>query len=88
MQTHHQILRNFTFLFNSEKRRLDRIKIMIMDIKLLWREILDFPLSFSALIRKKLNSLIDLYDKKKKKPSDKFTATLSQLLNVINVNGE
>ena len=88
MPTNRQILENFTFLFNSKKRRLDRIKIMIMDIELLWREILDFPLLSSALIRKKLNSLIDLYNKKKKKPSDKFTETLSQLFNVTNVNGE
>ena len=88
MPTNRQILGNFTFLFNSEKRRLDRIKIMITDIELLWREILDFPLLSSALIRKKLNSLIDLYDKNKKKPSDKFTATLSQLFDVTNVNGE
>ena len=61
---------------------------MIMDIELLWREILDFPLLSSALIRKKLNSLIDLYNKNKKKSSDKFTETLSQLFNVTNVNGE
>ena len=88
MPTNRQILGNFTFLFNSEKRRLDRIKIMITDIELLWREILDFPLLSSALIRKKLNSLIDLYDKNKKKPSDKFTATLCQLFDVTNVNGE
>ena len=88
MPTNLQILGNFTFLFNSEKRRLDRIKIMITDIELLWREILYFSLLSSALIRKKLNSLIDLYDKNKKKPSDKFTATLSQLFDVTNVNGE
>ena len=88
MPTNRQILGNFTFLFNSEKRRLDRIKIMITDIELLWREILDFPLLSSALIRKKLNRLIDLYDKNKKKPSDKFTATLSHLFDVTNVNGE
>ena len=88
MPTNRQILGNFTFLFNSKKRRLDRIKIMIMDIELLWREILDFPLLSSALIRKKLNSLIDLYNKNKKKPSDKFTETLSQLFNVTKVNGE
>ena len=61
---------------------------MIMDIELLCREILDFPLLSSALIRKKLNSLIDLYNKNKKKPSDIFTETLSQLFNVTNVNGE
>ena len=88
MPTNRQILGNFTFLFNSKKRRLDRIKIMIMDIELLWREILDFPLLSSALIRKKLNSLIDLYNKNKNKPFDKFTETLSQLFNVTIVNGE
>ena len=66
MPTNRLILGNFTFLFNSEKRWLDRIKIMITDIELLWRKILDFPLLSSAFIRKKLNSLIDLYDKNKK----------------------
>lgn len=88
MPTNRHILGNFTFLFNSEKRRLDRIKHMITDIELLWRETLDFPLLSSALIRKKLNRLIDLNDKNKKKPSDKFTATLSHLFDVTNVNGE
>ena len=34
MTTNRQILGNFTFLFNSKKRRLDRIKIMIIDIEL------------------------------------------------------
>ena len=88
MPTNRQILGYFTFLFNSEKRRLDRIKIMITEVELLWREILDFPLLSSALIRKKLNSLIDPNDKSKQKPSGKFTATLYQLVDVINVNRE
>ena len=61
---------------------------MITDIELLWREILDFPLLSSALIREKLNCLIDLCDKNKKKPSDKFTTILSQLFDVTNVYGE
>ena len=55
---------------------------------MLLREILDFPLLSSALIRKKLNRLIDLYDKNKKKPSDKLAATLSQSFGATNVNGE
>lgn len=88
MPTNRQILGNFAFLFNSEKRRQDRIKIMITDIELLWKETLDFPLLSSALIRKKLNRLIDLNNKNKKNPSDKFTAILSQLFDVTNVNGE
>lgn len=88
MPTNRQILGNFAFLFNSEKRRQNRIKIMMIDIDLLWKATLDFPLLSKALIRKKLNSLIDLSDKNKKNPSDKFTATLSQLFDVTNKNGE
>ena len=88
MPTNRQVLGNFAFLFNSEKRRQERIKIIIKDIELLWTEVLDFPLLSKSLIRKKVNCLIDLNDKNKKKPSEKFTAILSDIFDVTNVNGE
>lgn len=88
MPNNRQILGNFAYLFNSKKQKQDRIRIMISDIELLWKETLDFPLLSRALIRKKLNHLIDLNTNNKKNPSEKFDAILSELFDVTNVNGE
>ena len=55
---------------------------MIANIDVLWNPTLVFPLLSTALIRKKQR------DKNKKNPSEKFSATLSELFNVTNIKGE
>lgn len=85
--TNRQILGNFAYLINREKRRSDRIKMIIADIKILWGEVLNFPVLSEASIKKKLNHLINLNDTNKRRPSEKFSAILSQLFDVTKMDG-
>lgn len=72
MPTNRQILGNYAFLFKDHKTSQERVKIMITEIELLWNETLDFPIFSRALIRKKLNRLIDMSSKNKKNPTELF----------------
>jgi len=60
---------------------------MIADIEMLWGEVLNFPVLSRASIRKKLNHLINLNDKNKRKSSEEFLAILSQLFDVTKMDG-
>ena len=69
MPTNRQVLGNYAFLFKDHKGSQERVKIIIADIEMLWNETLDFPIFSRALIRKKLNRLIDMSSKNKKNPT-------------------
>ena len=88
MPTNRQILGNFAFLFENKKGRQDRINIMIPDIELLWNEILNFPICSRALIRNKLNRLLEQSTRDRKRPTEKFSSFISELFDVTNVKGQ
>ena len=88
MPTNRQVLGNYAFLFKDHKGSQERVKIIIADIEMLWNETLDFPIFSRALIRKKLNRLIDMSSKNKKNPTELFTKSLSELFDVTNTKGE
>ena len=88
MPTNRQVIGNYRFLLNSRKNSRERINIIGDTLAELWTRRLNFPKIQTKSIKKKLKSLIGLYERNRKKPSANYEDWLLEVFDITDITGD
>ena len=81
-----QIVGRYLELFDSEKSRIIRIKTIAEELTNLWKS-LNFPIVSHQQVKSKTRSVVDLYEKYRKRKSEQVEKKLKGLFDITKVDG-
>ena len=85
MSTKKQIVGPYLELFDSEKSRVTKIKMIAKELTNLWKS-LNFPIVSHQQVQSKTRSVVDLYEKYRKRKSEQVEKELKSLFDITKVD--
>ena len=87
MPLNKKIIGRYLGLHAEMRGSKDRVNKIYDEVMHLWMK-LDFPVLSERTVKRKLQKLVDLYEKYRREPTQKFEKRLSDLFDITNINGE
>ena len=86
MPTKKHIVGRYLKLFDSEKSRIFRIKMIVKELTNLWKS-LNFPIVSHQQVQSKTRSVVDLYKKYRKRKSEQVEKELKGFFDITKADG-